>query len=298
MTTPNTPSTMDSTLFDSLMHTADDGTAYWSARDLYTAMGYSAWRNFATPLERAMNTARNMKMDVTSHFAVSRKTPEHGGPDRTDYHLSRFAAYLVAMNGDPNMPQVAAAQAYFAVQTHAAEQFQAADRTQASASTAAPVVGVPVELATSLVSAIQSMTALMDRLTSQPSGTTVNVGTPAPAPAVPSAPVKETPAPVRKKKKDYLKARQRRGLLSFREFGKLYLGKSGNETLRQVFQYLEDHGMVELRGDWAVKRSWSQRNTYTAEGSMYIGEYMGCLYLREDSAGILAVEMKRAGAIH
>ncbi len=40
-----------------------------------------------------------------------------GGIERKDVHLDRMAAYLVAMNGDPNKPEVAAAQAYFAMQT-------------------------------------------------------------------------------------------------------------------------------------------------------------------------------------
>lgn len=38
-----------------------------------------------------------------------------------DFHLTRFAAYLVAMNGDPNKSEVAAAQAYFAIRTREAE---------------------------------------------------------------------------------------------------------------------------------------------------------------------------------
>lgn len=35
--------------------------------------------------------------------------------------MARFAAYLTAMNGDPRKPEIAAAMAYFAVQTHVAE---------------------------------------------------------------------------------------------------------------------------------------------------------------------------------
>lgn len=38
-----------------------------------------------------------------------------------NFELSRFAAYLVAMNGDPNKSEVAAAQAYFAIRTREAE---------------------------------------------------------------------------------------------------------------------------------------------------------------------------------
>lgn len=43
-----------------------------------------------------------------------------GYTQRKDVHLDRMAAYLVAMNGDPNKPEVAAAQAYFAMQTRRA----------------------------------------------------------------------------------------------------------------------------------------------------------------------------------
>lgn len=113
--------------FDAIKQINSDGSEFWSARALMKLMGYSAWRNFGVPLERAIRAAINQNIDVTSHFAESRKMVERaqgGGVSQEDYHLSRFAAYLVTMNGDPNKAEVAAAQGYFAKQTRFAELVQ------------------------------------------------------------------------------------------------------------------------------------------------------------------------------
>lgn len=111
--------------FDTIKNTnPESGKGYWSARELAPLMGYPHWNKFQTPLNRAMKSAEVQGADLNSHFNRSVnvvKRAQGGGTEQTDFHLTRFAAYLVAMNGDPNKPEVAAAQAYFAIQTHVAE---------------------------------------------------------------------------------------------------------------------------------------------------------------------------------
>lgn len=106
--------------FDSIQQLRDDGTEFWSARDLMAVMGYSRWNEFKTPIDRAMKSAENQGCDVETLFRGSTDKSTGGRPSE-DYGLSRFAAYLVAMNGDPNKTEVAAAQAYFAIRTREAE---------------------------------------------------------------------------------------------------------------------------------------------------------------------------------
>lgn len=106
--------------FDAIRITTPEGREYWSARELMPLLGYSVWRDFANAVGRARVAAQNTGTEATANFAGARKVSA-SGPDAEDYHLSRYACYLVALNGDPRKPEIAAAQTYFVVKTREAE---------------------------------------------------------------------------------------------------------------------------------------------------------------------------------
>lgn len=104
--------------------TAPNGQDYWNARELMPILGYETWRRFADALERARKACVESGHPISHHFVESGKMVDTGsGATRQieDVILSRYACYLIAMNGDPSKPEIATAQAYFAVQTRLQE---------------------------------------------------------------------------------------------------------------------------------------------------------------------------------
>jgi DNA-damage-inducible protein D len=110
--------------FEDLKQHNQYGAEYWAARDLQPHLGYNQWRTFENAIKKAMVSCEQSGNDPGHHFARARK-PITGGKgavqEVNDYHLSRFACYLIAQNGDPRKPEIAYAQKYFAIQTRRQE---------------------------------------------------------------------------------------------------------------------------------------------------------------------------------
>ncbi|WP_196522735.1 BRO family protein [Nostoc commune] len=108
----------NSSPFNTIRHLDDNGNEHWLARELMALLGYKKWERFVDAIDRAKIGCQNTGVSVQNHFTdaglYTRNVP-------SDYRLSRYACYLVAMNGDPRKPEIAAAQSYFAVKTHEAE---------------------------------------------------------------------------------------------------------------------------------------------------------------------------------
>jgi len=97
-----------------------NGGLSWFARDLMKMLGYESFNSFVNAINKAIQACTTLKIPVLGNFTQIEREIE--GSRVLDYKLSRFACYLVAMNGDVKKPQVAKAQAYFAAMAETVRQ--------------------------------------------------------------------------------------------------------------------------------------------------------------------------------
>ena len=110
--------------FESIKHINEAEQEFWLARELQSVLEYVQWRRFYETIERAKSACANSGYDVEDHFAdVGKMVGIGSGAEREvdDIMLSRYACYLIVMNGDPRKEVIAVGQTYFAVKTRQQE---------------------------------------------------------------------------------------------------------------------------------------------------------------------------------
>ena len=118
-------------IFEKLKHVNEYGQEFWYARELQSALEYLQWRRFSDAIERAKTACEKSGHRMQDHFADVGKMVRLGsGAKREieDIALSRYACYLIVMNGDSRKEIIALGQTYFAVKTRQQELIEDYDR--------------------------------------------------------------------------------------------------------------------------------------------------------------------------
>jgi DNA-damage-inducible protein D len=97
---------------DDIRHTDDTGLDFWYAKELCPVVGYSKWESFKPIIEKAKTACLNSSGSLGKNFIEK---------ENDDIQLSRYACYLIAVNGDPSKQEISFAQAYFVSQTRRLE---------------------------------------------------------------------------------------------------------------------------------------------------------------------------------
>lgn len=105
---------MESPDFESIKRINVLGHEYWIARELMPLLGYDKWQNFEKVIQDAMIAASDPESGLKLEDLFTAVSKKSGGRPQKDYFLSKRACYLIAQNGDPRKPEIAAAMNYFA----------------------------------------------------------------------------------------------------------------------------------------------------------------------------------------
>lgn len=111
-------------LFESIKHINEYGEEFWYARELSKALEYKDFRNFELTIFKAMENCENSGYTISDHFGeVTEMVPIGSNAKRgfPSYQLSRYACYLIVLNGDASKKIIALGKTYFAVKTRQQE---------------------------------------------------------------------------------------------------------------------------------------------------------------------------------
>ncbi len=111
-------------LFEDIKHIDGSGNEYWYARELIGVLEYREWRKFNNVIKKAIEACEGSNYYLLDHFVFKDKMVSIGSNTYRkikDYKLSRYACYLIVMNGNPKKEIIALAQTYFAIQTRKQE---------------------------------------------------------------------------------------------------------------------------------------------------------------------------------
>ena len=104
---------MDSKIFEELKRINEYNSEFWYARDIQKTLEYTKWSNFLKVIEKAKESCQNSNIGIDDNFCEIARTIEIGNNairEIDDIMLSRYAYYLIVMNGDPRKEVIALGQ--------------------------------------------------------------------------------------------------------------------------------------------------------------------------------------------
>lgn len=110
--------------FETIKRIDNNGSEYWSSRELAKELEYPDYRKFLNVIEKAKVACENSGQVINNHFVHMGEMVVIGsGAERSieTIYLSRYACYLIVQNSDPTKVVVAKGQTYFAIQTRRQE---------------------------------------------------------------------------------------------------------------------------------------------------------------------------------